>query len=248
MSTSRVTPPSSSGAFPRTHWSIVVAAGQATDTKSREALSRLCETYWTPLYGYVRRRGHGVDDAHDLTQEFFLRLLERNLVARADKSKGRFRSFIFTVLKRFLADEWDKEKSQKRGGDVHLESLSQLAEAAYSSSNAATDSPELEFERDWAMALLTNVLNALEQEYASGGKTPLFAALRNYLVGGSDTKPYAHVAAELGMSEAAFKVAVCRIRQRYRERMKQEVAATVADARDADAELRHLFRILSKSR
>lgn len=247
MSISRATHPASSGAFPRTHWSIVVAAGQATDTKSREALSRLCETYWTPLYGYVRRRGHGVEDAHDLTQEFFLRLLEGNWIARADKSKGRFRSFIFTVLKRFLADEWDKERTQKRGGNVHLESLSQLAEAAYTPPTAATTSPELEFERDWAMALLTRVLHALEQEYAGAGRARLFAVLRSYLVGGCDTKPYAPVAAELGMSESAFKVAVCRIRQRYRERMKQEVLATVADAREVDSELRHLFRILSRT-
>jgi RNA polymerase sigma-70 factor (ECF subfamily) len=225
-----------------------LAAGRNSDTASRQALEVLCARYWPALYGYVRRRGHSADDAADLTQEFFLRLLEHNWVARADQSRGRFRSFILTVLKRFLADEWDKVKSLKRGGAIQFVSLSESAESVYSLNTTATAEPELEFERDWAMTLLSNVLAALEQEYTAGGKQQLFVTLRNYLVGGTDERPYAAAAAELGMTEGAFKVAVHRIRQRYREKMKEEVAATVANPSDIEPELRHLYRILAKSR
>lgn len=235
--------------FATTQWSVVLAAGQAaSDTASRKALETLCEQYWPALYGYVRRRGHSVEDSHDLTQEFFLQLLARDWVARADQSKGRFRAFALTLLKRFLADEWDKNQTLKRGGNVHLESLSDLAEQTYAQQTGTTGSPELDFERDWALTLLQRVLGSLEEEYTRTGKQQLFAVLRAYLVGSTENRPYALAAEELGMSESAFKVAVCRLRQRYRDRMKLEVAATVANAADADSELRHLYRILAKSR
>ncbi|MGI8907087.1 MAG: RNA polymerase sigma factor [Candidatus Sumerlaeaceae bacterium] len=245
MSASTPAPPA--GLFVTTHWSLIVSAGQPDDTASRQALETLCAKYWPALYGYVRRRGHSVEDAHDLTQEFFVRLLERNWIARAEQSKGRFRSFMLTVLKRFLADEWDRERTQKRGGNLHFESLSEVAESVYASRSTSTHAPELEFERDWAMALLKHVLEELEQEYTRAGKAELFAVLRHYLTATGDHQPQAEVAAALGMTQGAFRVAVSRIRQRYRDKMREEVAGTLADPRDIESELRHLFRILAKT-
>lgn len=239
--------PAAPRGFVTTRWSVVDAAGENTTSESRAALEKICETYWPALYGYVRRRGYNIEDAHDLTQEFFLRLLDRSWIAQADKAKGRFRSFLLTVLKHFLADEWDKTKTIKRGGHVELQSLSDMAEAAYAMDTSRTELPDLDFERDWAITLLNNVLSGLEDEYTRGGKSLLFAALKPSLGGVTGHQPYAVVAAELGMSESTFKVAVCRIRQRYRERMRNEVSATVTDARDVDSELRHLCRILAKT-
>jgi len=232
------------GNFATTQWSLVLSAGQ----HSREALEALCEKYWPALYAYVRRNAHSVDDAHDLTQEFFLRLLERNWIARADNSKGRFRSFMLTMLKRFLLDDHDRQMAQKRGGHVHLESLSEKAESVYATAPCSTGSLELDFERDWAIALLNNVLTGLQADYARDGKQELFTVLNKYLVGRGDTLPYAEEAARLGMTEGAFKTAVSRIRQRYRERIRLEVAATVQNENEVDSELRHLFRILEKTR
>lgn len=233
--------------FATTQWSLVVSAGRCDDRASRQALEYLCEKYWPALYGYVRRRGHSPEDAHDLTQEFFLQFLRRDLLSRADRQKGRFRSYILTVLKRFLADENAKAQAQKRGGNVHIESLSEVAESLYSASGALTVAPDVQFERDWALALLSSALTGLQQEYADAGKIDLFSVLRNYLVGGTHPQPYLEVAAELGMTEGAVKVAVSRLRQRYRERMRREVAATVAGVEDIESELKHLCRVLAKS-
>ncbi len=237
----------SAARFVTTHWSVVVTAGHGETPGAREALERLCRTYWYPLYAYVRRRGHSPPDAQDLTQEFFARLLAHNWVIRADRSKGRFRSFLLMALKRFLASEWDKVKAEKRGGQVCLVPLLlEDAETRYAAEPAITATPELEFEQQWALTLLETVLGHLREEYAREGKAALFDALKPCLIGSRDMQPYTRLAAELDMSEGAVKVAVCRLRQRYREGLKAEIARTVAAPGDVDEELRHLFRVLAR--
>lgn len=224
-----------------------MAAGGTDSSAATQALERLCQSYWYPLYAYVRRRGYGPPDAEDLTQEFFARLLEHNWVALARRSKGRFRSFLLMVLNRFLANEWDKIRAQKRGGGVRTIPLQMdTAESRYSQEPATTTTPEDLFEREWALTLLEEVLSALRAEYEEAGKAGLFDSLKPCLLGRSETQPYAQLAASLGMSEAAVKVAVHRLRERYRARLKQEVAKTVAVPSEVDSELRHLFRVLAR--
>lgn len=233
--------------FATTHWSVVLAAAKCNSSVGIGALEKLCQRYWYPLYAYVRRRGYSPEDAEDLTQEFFARLLQHNWVADAQRSKGRFRSFLLMVLNRFLANEWDKIRAQKRGGGVptipiHMDT----AETRYSLEPATTTTPEQIFERQWALALLDQVLLALRAEYQKGGKSALFDALKPSLVGRSETQPYAELAASLGMTEAAVKVAVHRLRERYRRRLQAEVAHTLASPSEVDSELRHLFRVLAR--
>lgn len=239
-------------AFVTTNWSAVWAAKGPDTTAMRDALAGLCEKYWYPLYAYVRRQGHSPEDAQDLTQEFFARLLEHHWLMRADKAKGRFRSFLLMVIKRFLANEWDKAKTQKRGGLIRFESFSyETAEAAYATNATirapAAGTPELQFEREWALALLGQVLRQLGDEYAKEGKGDLFGKAKPCLLGIREGESYAVLCAELGMTEAAFKMAVSRMRRRFRERLKTEVAKTVASPADVDDELRHLFRVLARS-
>jgi RNA polymerase sigma-70 factor (ECF subfamily) len=233
--------------FPTTHWSVVLAAEQGDSEPALAALEKLCQSYWYPLYAYVRRRGHGPQDAEDLTQEFFARLLQHNWVALADRSKGRFRSFLLMVLNRFLAGEWDKIRAQKRGGGVRPVSLAlETAETRYAREPATTTTPEQIFERQWALALLEQALDSLRSEHEQAGKGPLFDALKPALVGRSETQPYADLAVQLGMTEAAVKVAVHRLRDRYRQKLRQAVAQTVADPAEVDSELRHFFRVLAR--
>jgi RNA polymerase sigma-70 factor (ECF subfamily) len=182
-----------------------------------------------------------------LTQEFFAQLLEHNWVARADRHKGRFRSFLLMAMKRFLANEWDKARTQKRGGQVRLVSLQlDTAETRYSQEPADTSTPEQAFEKRWALMLLESVLNHLREENAQDGKAALFDALKPCLIGSREAQPYALLAAKLNMTEGAVKVAVCRLRERYRERLKAEIAHTVASPGDVGEELRHLFRVLAR--
>ena len=235
-------------AFVTTHWSVVLKAGGADTTHARAALAKLCQTYWYPLYAYIRRRGHSAHDAQDLTQEFFTRLLAGNWIARADRNKGRFRSFLLMVMGRFLANEWDQTRTLKRGGNVQLVSLSlDTAETRYASEPAGVSpTPEEAFEKQWALTLLEEVLQHLRGEYDRDGKGVLFDKLKPCLIGSRETQPYALLAAELDMSEGAVKVAVCRLRERYRERLKAEIARTVAGPSEVDSELRHLFRVLAR--
>jgi len=236
-------------AFVTTHWSVVLNAGGADTTHTRAALAKLCQTYWYPLYACLRRRGHSAQDAQDLTQEFFTRWLEDNWIARADRNKGRFRSFLLMVMGRFLANEWDKAKTLKRGGKVQWVSLSPgTAETRYAGEPAdASSTPEEAFDKQWALTLLEEVLQHLRSEYDQDGKGGLFEKLKPCLIGSRETQPYAVLAGELRMSEGAVKVAVCRLRERYRDRLKAEIARTVAAPSEVDSELRHLFRILARS-
>ncbi len=240
-------PDSHSPAFVTTRWSVVLAAGSNDTAPARDALAKLCKTYWYPLYAFVRRRGHSAEDAQDLTQEFLARLLEKNWVADADKTKGRFRTFLLSAMKHFLADEWDKARAQKRGGDVEFVSLQfDLAETRYAREPPAEVSPERNFEWRWALTLLEEVLNRLRADYAQEGKAELFAALHPCLVGDRTEQPYAEIAKSLGASESMVKSAVHRLRQRYRQLLREEIANTVAGPEEVDEELRHLFAVLSR--
>lgn len=231
--------------FATTHWSVVLAAADHDDAGARESLARLCQVYWFPLYAYVRRRGHSAEDAQDLTQEFFARLLEKNWVAAADRSKGRFRTFLLTAMKRFLADEWDRQQAQKRGGGVVFVPLPlDNAEARYLEEPADPATPERIFERRWVLTLLDEVLTRLRVEYDEAGKGELFTALHSCLVGERASQPYADLADRLGISEGAVKSAVHRLRQRYRQILRSEIASTVDDPQHVDDELTHLFAVL----
>jgi len=234
--------------FVTTHWSVVLAAARNDTTRAHAALEHLCRLYWYPIYHFVRRQGHSVHDAQDLTQEFFTRLLEKNWIAHADQSRGRFRSFLLLVLKRFLSVEWRRANMQKRAGDRHWLPLPlDTAETRYSREPADTSTPEQAFEKQWALTLLETVLRQLRHSYEQDGKQRLFEALKPCLMGSRESQPYAALAATLEMSEGAVKTAVCRLRERYRERLKAEIARTVASPEDVENEMRHLFRVLSRN-
>ena len=232
--------------FLTTHWTEVLAAGRNDTTRARMALTQLCETYWYPLYVYVRRRGHSSHDAEDLTQEFFARLLEHNWLARADQAKGRFRTFLLTAMERFLANEWDKVRAQKRGGGQPFVPVQfDAAETRYGVEPADDRTPEQAFERRWALTLLDSVLQQLEAEFRAQGKTELFAALQPCLVGDRERLPYQELARQSGLSEGSLRVAVHRLRGRYRELLRAEIANTVASVEEVEAEMRHLFSVLA---
>lgn len=234
-------------AFVTTHWSVVLAARRSDTTRAQAALARLCQAYWYPLYAYVRRRGYGAHDAQDLTQEFFARLLEQNWLAQADRERGRFRTFLLSALSHFLANEWDKARAQKRGGDVQIVPLQlDSAETRYGQEPADPLTPEQCLERRWALALLDEVLSGLRQEHLAAGTEQMFDALKPCLVGDRQAQPYAALAAQLGMTEGAVKVAVHRLRQRYRQLLREEIANTVASPEEVNDEMHHLFAVLAR--
>lgn len=234
--------------FATTHWSVVLTAGRTDTVRANDALARLCQTYWYPLYGYVRRRGYSAHDAQDLTQEFFARLLERQSLAAVDPNRGRFRSFMLGVMNHFLADEWHRARAQKRGGGAVILPLEfETAETKYTHEPADTTTPEQHYERRWAMTLLEEVLRRLAREYQADGRAELFAALNPCLVGERAAQPYAELAVKLGVTEGTVKSAVHRMRQRYRQLLREEIAHTVAEPGEVDAELRHLFEVLSRT-
>ena len=235
--------PSSGGhRFEPTQWSIVLAAGK-DQPEARGALEHLCSTYWYPLYAFVRRQRYGPQDAQDLTQEFFARLLEKQWLADVDRSKGRFRSFLLAAMKHFLANEWDHARAQKRGGGrVPISLDAMTAESRYAMEPAALETPERVFERRWALTLLDRVLNHLRDEFAKAGKLAVFDELKSALAG--DKTPYSEIGARLGMSEGAVKVAVHRLRGRYRDLIRAEVAQTVDSEAEIEDELRSLMSAL----
>ncbi len=235
--------------FLTTHWSVVLSASDPASPGAAEALEKLCRTYWYPLYAHVRRRGKSPADAQDLTQAFFEALLARQWLGRADHSRGRFRTFLLTALERFLANEWDKVRALKRGGSVQFVPLDwAVAENRYGAEPVDPSTPEQAFERRWAVTLLDEVVQRLEQEQREQGKAELFAALKSCLVLDPASVSYGQLAPSLGLSEGAVKVAVHRLRQRYRELLRAEIANTVASADEVDAEMRHLFNVLSTAR
>ena len=232
--------------FVTTHWSVVLAAGHNDTTRARDALAHLCKAYWYPLYAYARRRGCSAQDAQDLTQEFFARLLEGNWVAKADRHRGRFRSFLLSAMKHFMANEWDKAQTQKRGGGQPVLSLDDdSAEDRYRLEPAEKATPESLFEQGWALTLLDSVLARLEEEYRRDGKQALMEAMRPALTADREAIDYTEMAHKLGMTEAAARVAVHRLRQRYRQLIRAEVASTVASPEEVEAEMHHLFQVLT---
>ena len=233
--------------FSTTHWSVVLLAGQDDSPQAAQALEQLCQTYWYPLYAYVRRQGHSPEDAQDLTQEFFTQLLAKHYLARVDPRKGKFRSFLLAGLKNLLRDEHDKASRLKRGGGQAVLSLdAQTAEARYQLEPMDQDDPERAFERSWAQALVERVLARLEQEHVQAGKTEHFACLKQFLTGAKDYQDYPAVAEHLEMTEGATRVAVHRLRQRFGELFREEVADTLTDPGEIAAEMRHLLSVLSE--
>jgi len=231
--------------FATTHWSVVLAAGQSASTEANQALELLCRTYWYPLYAYVRRKGYDAHVAQDLTQEFFARLLARNYLSVADRNKGKFRSFLLGCLEHFLAREWTRPHAQKRGGGQPLFSLDETdAENRYLREPAHELSAEKIFDRRWATTLLDQAMARLREECLASQKGDLFEKSQNYLSGEKGEASYADLAATLGMSEAAIKVAVHRLRQRYGELVRAEIAQTVASPKEVDEELQYLFAVL----
>jgi RNA polymerase sigma factor (sigma-70 family) len=233
------------GNFALTRWSVVLAAGRSESTHARDALEELCRTYWPPIYAFIRRDGHRPEDAQDLAQEFFARLLEKNFLESVNPAKGRFRSFLLAALKHFLANEWDKARAQKRGGGRQALSIdASYAETAYVFEPAENLSPDKAYERRWALTLLERVLRRLREEYVDEGKTSQFEALKTALTGDRGSVPYAELAKTLQTSEGAVKVAVYRLRQRYRQLLRQEIVETVTTPDEVEDEIRALFGAL----
>lgn len=230
--------------FVTTHWSLVLAAGGDSPAASA-ALEELCRTYWYPLYAYVRRKGHEVHDAQDLTQEFFARLLRGNSLAGVQPEKGKFRSFLLAAMNHFLAKEWRRETAQKRGGGQVVFSFDAAdAEHRYQLEPVDTRTPERIYERRWAMTLLARVFERLRQERHEAGQGERFDALQGLLTGEKAAQPYAQIARRLGLTEAAVKQDAARLKQRYGQLLRLEVAQTVNRPDEVDAELRHLFAAL----
>lgn len=238
------TPPGTAG-FALTRWSVVLAARRGDSTEARDALELLCRTYWRPICLFIARRGHSPQDAQDLTQDFFARLLAKNCLDAVEPAKGRFRSFLLAALKHFLANEWDKTKARKRGGDrVLVPLVGQATDTSPAWEPVETETPEAIFDRTWALALLDLVLARLRDEYARDGRTDWFDHLKATLTGERSAIPYSALGAQLGQSEGALKVAVHRLRRRYRELVREEIAHTVSRPEQVEEELRALFAAL----
>ena len=245
MSESDNAPPAH-GQFTTTHWSVVLAAGTGRAPGAQDALERLCRAYWYPLYAFVRRLGHPHANAQDLTQGFFAYLLERDLVARADRRAGRFRSFLLGSLKHFLAHEHERATALKRGGGQPVISLDQFdPEERYALEPPDAATPETIFDQRWALQQIENALSRLRAEYASAGRGPLFDLLKDYVWGDKNALGLGEIARRLDLTEEAVKKSVQRLRQRFRDSLRAEVAQTVATPDQIDEELRHLRAALS---
>ena len=232
--------------FATTRWSIVLAAGQSVSPESRRALESLCEAYWFPVYAYVRRLVARVEDAQDLTQGFFTHLLDKDAIAKANPDRGRFRAFLLTALKNFFANEWHKDHAEKRGGGQRALSLDfDSGESRYQIEPAHELTPEKLFERRWVLTLLDQVLNSLKMELAHAGKESQFEQLKAAIVGEMASTDYERAAAALGITSAAAKQAAYRMRKRYRELFRQEVARTVEDDSEVDDEIGRLLETLN---
>jgi len=237
--------PAPAGLFATTRWSVVLAARDPAAPEADGALAELCRTYWYPLYAFVRRKGHSPHDAQDLTQAFFARLLEKNYVAQADRERGRFRTFLLTALTHFLADAWDKTRRLKRGGGCELISFDAAsAENRYRLEPVDHFDAARLYERRWVTTLFEQVLARLEQEFRASGKGRLFDGLKRSLLAEPDGPSYAQLGTLLGLKEDAVKQAVHRMRRRYRELFREEIAQTVASPGEVDDELKHLFAVL----
>ncbi|MGE3177212.1 MAG: RNA polymerase sigma factor [Vicinamibacterales bacterium] len=235
------------GRFATTRWSLVLAAGARGRAGSVEALSSLCEVYWYPAYAFIRRQGYRSEECADLTQAFFTRVLEKDYFRGLDPARGRFRAFLCTALRHFLANERDRVRALKRGGPVPPLSIDVVAaEAAYRLEPRDDETPETLFDRGWALALLERVLRRLQEEQASSRKKAIFERLKGVLTGDFETVRYATIAGELGMTEGAVKVAAHRLRRHFRDLLVEEIGETVADPAEIDAEIAYLLRAVSR--
>lgn len=228
--------------FVTTRWTVVLSAGRKSSPQAAVALEDLCRTYWYPLYAYVRHQGHSKEDAEDLTQSFFARFLEKNYLEGLRSEKGKFRAFLLAALKHFLANEWDKARRRKRGGGAAPLSLDwQDADTRFHIEPADQLSPDKLYDRTWAVTLLERVIARLRDEHAAEGKAKLFEQLKPALTAGKGAIPYAQAAGNCGVSEGAVRVAVHRLRRRYRELLREEIAQTLAHPAEVEEELRALF-------
>ena len=231
--------------FNTTSWTVVLAAKDEQSAVSRHALNTLCETYWRPLYSYIRHRGHAVENAEDLTQEFFTRFLEHNYLEDVAPYKGKFRSFLLASLNHFLAKEFTRSQAQKRGGgQVRLPLDFAEAEQRYAIGPSHRLAPEVLFDVEWARTVIEAVLARLEAEFSASDKSQLFNRLKRCLSGQNAGLPYKNLAQELGLSEGALKVTIHRMRKRYGALLRDEIAKTVEKPEDIDGELRYLIEVI----
>jgi RNA polymerase sigma-70 factor (ECF subfamily) len=234
--------------FATTHWSVVAQSALTNESRAEDALAKLCESYWPPIYSFIRRRGYSPVDAQDLTQSFFAFFLRTKAYARADRLHGRFRSFLLASVKHFLSDNWDRNRAAKRGGDFEFFSLDQqVAEAFYDAANAGNSSAESLFDMRWAKTLTSGALDVLREELQAEGKLQLFKQLKNFLTGASILPSYDEASARTGLPRANVKTHVYRMRQRYREIVRREIARTVSAPHEIDEELRYLCNAMAKA-
>ena len=232
--------------FATTRWTLVLTAARRNAPEAGAALEELCRTYWYPLYAYVRRQGNTREDAEDLTQSFFLRLFEKNYLEGLQSDKGKFRAFLLAALKHFLANEWDRATRKKRGGDATMLSLDwQDADTRYQIEPADNVTPDKLYDRLWAVTLLERVIARLREETSAEGESRLFEVLSPFLTIGKSAIPYAEAASALGLTEPAARVAVHRLRRRYREFLRNEIAQTLSNPANVEEEMRALFTAFS---
>jgi RNA polymerase sigma factor (sigma-70 family) len=235
------------GQFATTHWSVVLSAAEQDTPQTGTALEQLCRIYWYPLYAHVRRRGYSPEDAQDLTQDFFTRLLAKRWLGMADRARGRFRSFLLAALNHFLANEWDRAHTAKRGGNqTHLPWDTVTAERLYAQETARHLSADEIYERNWALRFLEHVRDRLRAEFVSRGKLERFDLLEQFLPGEESPLSYAEAAAQLGVPEGTVKSDVHRLKERYGELLRQEIAHTVSRPEEVDDELQHLISVLAR--
>jgi RNA polymerase sigma-70 factor (ECF subfamily) len=238
--------PAQSPIFATTHWSVVLEAGEQSSPQAETALTRLCKTYWLPVYAFVRKRGHSPEQAQDLTQAFFTNFLEKQHVTKANRDRGRFRSFLMTSVENFLRNENERARALKRGGGRELLSLDELdAEARYLCEPTTEPDPAKAFEQRWAATLFETVLSRLQAEFGASGRSELFEALQAHLCGDADSTPYPELAERFGLTLANVKITALRLRQRYRELFREEIAHTVALPSQIDDEIRYLMQVVS---
>lgn len=229
-----------------THWSVVLSARNLSSPQSDASLEKLCRTYWYPLYAFARWQGQSPQDAEDLTQEFFLRLLQKHYLDSAQRERGRFRTFLLVAFKRFLANEWDRGQTQKRGGGAaSIPFDTQLAERLYSNETSLKLPAERLYEQHWAMALIEQAMARLRADFETAGKGQTFEHLKGFLAAGKAELPQTQLAEKLGMTEGALRVEVHRLRKTFRKLIRDEVAQTVAEKEDIDEEFQHLLSVLS---
>lgn len=239
--------PKTASEFQTTHWSVVLLAGQETSSQCPAALEKLCRAYWHPIYAFARRKGSGEEDAKDLTQQFFSRLLERNDFAGLDPQRGKFRTFLLAAFTHFLANEYDRASAQKRGGGKIIFSLDELLADQFQKFEPAGDcSPANLFDQRWALAVLEQAFSQLKAEMSTAGKAGQFDLLKNFLTAEAGEGEYVAVAQKLGVAAPSVAVLVHRLRQRYRELVRAAVAQTVSSPTELEEEMRHLFQMLNR--